>query len=63
MAEALHHAVRGRQPDAIAALHRLLDKAELSFSGWTIPVEPLLAPLRQTPAFQSVLTKLAERAR
>ena len=63
MAEALHHAVRGRQEDAIAALHRLLDKAELSFSGWTIPVEPLLAPLRQTPAFQSVLTKLAERAR
>ena len=63
MAEALHHAVRGRQDDAIASLHRLLDKAELSFSGWTIPVEPLLAPLRQTPAFQSVLTKLAERAR
>ena len=63
MAEALHHAVRGRQQDAIAALHRVLDKAELSFSGWTIPVEPLLAPLRQTPAFQSVLTKLAERAR
>ena len=63
MAEALQHAVRGRQEDAVAALHRLLDKAELSFSGWTIPVEPLLAPLRQTPAFQGVLTKLADRAR
>jgi DNA-binding winged helix-turn-helix (wHTH) protein/tetratricopeptide (TPR) repeat protein len=63
MAEALQHAVRGRQEDAIGALHRLLDKAELSFSGWTIPVEPLLAPLHQTPAFQGVLTKLAERAR
>ena len=63
MAEALQHAVRGRQEDAIAALHKLLDKAELSFSGWTIPVEPLLAPLRQTPAFQGVLSKLAERAR
>ena len=63
MAEALQHAVRGRQEDAIGALHRLLDKAELSFSGWTIPVEPLLAALRQTPAFQGVLTKLAERAR
>ena len=63
MAEALQHAVRGRQEDAIGALHRLLDKAELSFSGWTIPVEPLLAPLRQTPAFQGVLSKLAERAR
>ena len=63
MAEALQHAVRGRQEDAIAALHRLLDKAELSFSGWTIPVEPLLAPLRQTPAFQGVLGKLADRTR
>ena len=63
MAEALQHAVRGRQEDAIGALHKLLDKAELSFSGWTIPVEPLLAPLRQTPAFQGVLSKLAERAR
>jgi len=63
MAEALQHAVRGRQEDAIGALHKLLDKAELSFSGWTIPVEPLLAPLRQTPAFQGVLSKLTERAR
>ncbi len=63
MAEALQHAVRGRQEDAIGALHKLLDKAELSFSGWTIPVEPLLAPLRQTPAFQGVLSKLADRAR
>ena len=63
MAEALQHAVRGRQEDAVGALHRLLDKAELSFSGWTIPVEPLLAPLRQTPAFQGVLAKLSERAR
>jgi DNA-binding winged helix-turn-helix (wHTH) protein/tetratricopeptide (TPR) repeat protein len=63
MAEALQHAVRGRQEAAIAALHKLLDTAELSFSGWTIPVEPLLAPLRQTPPFQGVLSKLADRAR
>jgi DNA-binding winged helix-turn-helix (wHTH) protein/tetratricopeptide (TPR) repeat protein len=63
LAEAFHHAVRGRQEDAVTVLHRLLDKAELSFSGWTIPVEPLLAPLRTTPAFQPVLTKLSDRAR
>jgi len=63
MAEALQHAVRGRQGDAIEALHRLLDKAEVSFTGWTIPVEPLLGPLRTTPPFQSVLTKLSERTR
>jgi tetratricopeptide (TPR) repeat protein len=63
LAEASHHAVRGRHAEAIATLHRLLDKAELSFSGWTIPVEPLLAPLRTTPAFQTILSRLAERAR
>jgi len=63
MVEAVHHAVRDRRDDAVVALHRLLDKAESSFSGWTIPVEPLLARLRGTPAFGSVLGKLAERAR
>jgi DNA-binding winged helix-turn-helix (wHTH) protein/Flp pilus assembly protein TadD len=63
MVEAVHHAVRDRRDDAVVALHRLLDKAESSFSGWTIPVEPLLARLRGTPAFGSVLGKLADRAR
>jgi tetratricopeptide (TPR) repeat protein len=63
LAEAFHHTVRGREEDAITVLHRLLEKAELSFSGWTIPVEPLLAPVRNTPPFQGILTKLAERAR
>ena len=63
VAEALLHGVRGASKEAIAALHRLLDKAELSFAGWTIPVEPLLEGLRGTPLFHGVLTKLAERAR
>ena len=63
MTVSVEDAVRGKQEDAIAALHRLLDKAELSFSGWTIPVEPLLAPLRNTPAFHGVMSRLAERAR
>jgi DNA-binding winged helix-turn-helix (wHTH) protein/Tfp pilus assembly protein PilF len=63
LTEAFHHAVRGRRDEAIATLHRLLDRAELSFSGWTIPVEPLLASLRSTPAFQTILSRLADRAR
>jgi DNA-binding winged helix-turn-helix (wHTH) protein/tetratricopeptide (TPR) repeat protein len=61
--EAFHHAVRNRNDDAVLALHRLIDKAESPFAGWTIPVEPLLGRLRGTPAFAGVLAKLAERAR
>jgi DNA-binding winged helix-turn-helix (wHTH) protein/tetratricopeptide (TPR) repeat protein len=63
LVEAFHHAVRGKQDDAIASLQRLLDKADMPFIGWTIPVEPLLERLRGTPAFQGILARLAERAR
>jgi len=61
--EAFLLAVRDKRDEAVLALHRLLDKAESSFTGWTIPVEPLLDRLRGTPAFASVLSKLTERAR
>jgi DNA-binding winged helix-turn-helix (wHTH) protein/tetratricopeptide (TPR) repeat protein len=63
LAEAFHHAVRGKSEDAVAALQRLLDEAELSFAGWTIPVEPLLQRLKGTSGFLAVLARLAERAR
>jgi hypothetical protein len=63
VAEALHDAVRGRPDAAVACLHNLLERAESSFTGWTIPVEPLFDSLRGTPAFQTVLSRLAERAR
>ena len=63
LAEAFHHAVRGKPDDAVSSLQRLLEKAELSFAGWTIPVEPLLEGLRGTPALHAVLVRLAERAR
>jgi DNA-binding winged helix-turn-helix (wHTH) protein/tetratricopeptide (TPR) repeat protein len=63
IAEALHHCVRKREAAAITCLQSLLDRAEMPFTGWTIPVEPLLHDLRQQPAFQPVLSRLAERAR
>ena len=61
--EAFLLAVRDKRDEAVLVLHRLLDKAESSFTGWTIPVEPLLDRLRGTPAFAGVLSKLTERAR
>jgi DNA-binding winged helix-turn-helix (wHTH) protein/tetratricopeptide (TPR) repeat protein len=63
LAEALNHAVRRRDGAAITCLQTLLDRAEMSFTGWTIPVEPLFHELRDRPAFQPVLSRLAERAR
>ncbi len=63
LAESFALAVQKRPADAIAALNRLLDEAEVPFTGWTIPVEPLLAPLRQVAGFKEVLARLAERAR
>ena len=63
IAEALHHAVRGRDDAAMTCLQTMLDRAEMPFTGWTIPVEPLLHELRGRPAFHPVLGRLAERAR
>jgi DNA-binding winged helix-turn-helix (wHTH) protein/Flp pilus assembly protein TadD len=61
--EAFHHAVRGRPDAAIASLETLLERAEPTFTGWTIPVEPLFEPLRQVQSFHALLSRLAERAR
>jgi DNA-binding winged helix-turn-helix (wHTH) protein/tetratricopeptide (TPR) repeat protein len=63
LAAAMHHAVRGRQQEAFDCLEALLERAELPFTGWTIPVEPLLARLRETTAFVRLAERLAERAR
>src|SRR5439155_1271012 len=63
LAEAFALTVEKRPADAIAALNRLLAEAEVPCTGWTIPVEPLLAPLRQVAGYKEVLTRLAERAR
>ena len=63
LAEALNHVVRRREDAAVNCLQTLLDRPEMSFTGWTIPVEPLFQELRDRPAFQPILGRLAERAR
>lgn len=63
LAEALHHAMRGREEESIQALTLLLDRADLPFTGWTIPIEPLLADVRRSSAYSQIATRLADRAR
>jgi tetratricopeptide (TPR) repeat protein len=52
----------GRLAEAVTMLREWLDAAPSGPTGWTIPVEPLLAPLRQERAFREVLVKVAGRA-
>jgi tetratricopeptide (TPR) repeat protein len=63
LAAALHHAVREQFDEAIQCLNVLLERAELPFTGWTIPLEPLLEPLRNVNGYQRIADRLAERAR
>jgi adenylate cyclase len=63
LAEAFLHAVLGRPDEAIALLKRLVDRPELPFTGWTIPIEPLFASLRQRADFQAVVASLGRHAR
>lgn len=63
IAGAFMHAVCGRSEEAVASLKRLVDRPELPFTGWTIPIEPLFASLRQRADFQGLLATLARHAR
>ena len=63
LAEAMHHAVRDDADRLVEALNAILDRPDMPFSGWTIPIEPLLAPFRKTSAFQRITARLADRAR
>jgi len=63
LAEAMLHAVRGDAGRALQSLTLLLDRPDMPFSGWTIPIEPLLETVRQHPDFERVGDRLAERAR
>ena len=62
LAAAFGHVLAGRPVEAVAAVKQLLAEAPSGLGGWTIPVEPLLAPLHPDPAFQHLLEHLAERA-
>jgi DNA-binding winged helix-turn-helix (wHTH) protein len=55
--------VRGRLDDAIQTLSRLLADTPPGSAGWSIPIEPLFAPLRRLPAFETLLATLSARAR
>lgn len=63
LAGAFLHAVSGRADEAISLLGRLVDRPELPFAGWTIPIEPLFAALRPRADFQAILATLARHAR
>jgi DNA-binding winged helix-turn-helix (wHTH) protein/Flp pilus assembly protein TadD len=52
-----------RYEEATAVLQRLLISAPPGFTGWVLPVDPLLRDLVATQGFVDVLTTLAERAR
>ena len=63
ISEAFLHAVCGRPADAVIALERLVGHPELPFTGWTVAIEPLFAPLRQSRGFAAVLSTIAAHAR
>ncbi len=63
LAQAFLDTATGHDSKALDCLRNLLDRADLPFTGWTIPVEPLLEPLRPQRGFQEILQSLAARAR
>jgi tetratricopeptide (TPR) repeat protein len=55
-------AARGNYETACRALNRLLEQTARGQTGWIIPIEPSLAPLRDRPAFSRTLAFLSSRA-
>jgi DNA-binding winged helix-turn-helix (wHTH) protein len=53
---------RNRTSEAVADLSRLIDDAPPGSTAWSVPVDPMLAPLRQAPGLDRVLNRLASRA-
>ena len=54
--------VDGDTAAALADLDRMLDTSPAGPAGWIIPVDPMLAPIREAPGIQAVLSRLAARA-
>ena len=63
LAGAMHAAVCDDGDRVVDSLNALLDRPDMPFSGWTIPIEPLLTPFRKGAGFQQVAARLADRAR
>lgn len=53
---------RGELDAALQTLSRLLTDAPPGSAGWSLPIEPFLAPLRHLPAFETLLAALSARA-
>jgi DNA-binding winged helix-turn-helix (wHTH) protein len=54
--------VRREADDAIATLDRLLATAPSGPAGWIVPIDPMLASIREHPGKQALFAKLAARA-
>lgn len=63
MARACWLVASGKNGPACETLSAMLETAPPGRAGWTLPVEPWLATIRDTPACQRVFARLAERAR
>ena len=48
--------------DALNGLTLLVEKAPPGWTGWTIPLEVLLQPIRSLPGYAELLARLAARA-
>jgi len=54
--------IRGDTDQAIDGLDQLLTTAPAGPAGWIIPIDPMLAPLREHPRKSALFAKLAARA-
>ena len=54
--------VQGHTGEAAEALDRLLASSPAGPAGWIIPIDPMLAAIRETPAKQALFARLAARA-
>jgi hypothetical protein len=55
-------AMHGDAPGALRRLDRFLAAVPPSHLGWTVPIEPCFAALRDDAGFHTVLGELARRA-